>query len=394
MAAMSSPSGDQYSRDWLQNEVVQTFAQRFGYLARQIKSSPGRVNLIGEHVDYNQGIVLPMAVNRYTAVALSRRADSTLRVYSTVHDELATIDLAIPLPEPWPDRHWLGYVAGTIFILQESPTDPVGFDVVLGSTLPLGAGLSSSASLTTAIALAAKLELGLEIGWRELACVCQSVEHRFQGVPCGLMDQWACLLAKPDHLVMIDYLDETFRHIPWNNPDFIFLIINSGVKHQLVDGHYAERRQSCQLAASQLGVGSLRQLISPTIDGPKILSQSNLDPVVQRRARHVISEIQRTADAVAAIELQRWEELGRLMNASHQSLRDLFEVSCVEVDQLVAITQNQIGVLGSRMTGGGFGGSTISLVERQRVADIADTILDQYASATGIVATAFWTTPM
>lgn len=390
MAALSLPNGDHGSREWLQQEVALRFERCFGYRPSQIVSSPGRVNLIGEHVDYNQGVVLPMAVNRYTAVALAKRADSIVRVYSTTHDQLQTFDLTDSIPEPWPQRHWLGYIIGTLVLMQPQAEKLSGFDIVLQSTLPLGAGLSSSASLTTAIAKAVQLELELALDWKELARRCQQVEHRFLGVPCGLMDQWACLMTQPDHLLMIDFQNETFRQIPWLNPHLQFLVINSGIKHQLVDGHYAERQRSCRQAAQQLGVTSLRHMVGKT----ETLTQSNLDPVTLRRASHVISEIERTLAAVSAIQSQQWTALGQTLNASHASLRDQYEVSCPEVDLLVDIAQREPGILGARMTGGGFGGSTINLVEADGRESAIASICNQYYAATGVRASAFCTAPM
>ncbi len=373
----------------LLSDTCARFAVEFGCIPDVLVVAPGRVNLIGEHVDYNQGIVLPLAVERYTVVAMSRRADSLVTVHSLVLRERPQLDLR-SIPElPWAGRHWLGYVAGSLYEVQSCPVNPIGFDIVIDTNLPLGGGLSSSASLTVALVRGVNELLQLKKDWQTLAAHCQEVERKYLGVPCGLMDPWACLACERDFLLKIDFADFSIQHIPWLNDELAFLIVNSGVHHALSDGRYAARRRSCETAADQLGVVSLRDIQQSDF----AIRRDQLERTVAKRAEHVIDEIARAHQAVAAVNEQQWDRLGELMNASHQSLKDLFEVSCNELDCLVTIARKLPGVLGARLTGGGFGGSTINLVEQAQVAEISQSIKTAYHQQTGITPEIFSTRP-
>jgi galactokinase len=270
--------------------------------------------------------------------------------------------------------------------------DAGAVDLLIDSTVPLGGGLSSSASLEVATATFVEGLTGARLAPAEKALLCQKAEHQFAGVPCGIMDQFASVMAQADHLMLLDCRSHQVEMVPLAAGYVSVLVINSNVKHALSGGEYAERRSQCESAAKALGVATLREIASPQLDA----AESRLDPVVYRRARHVVSEIERTERAAVAIRAGRWHEAGELMYASHASLWDDFEVSCPELDVLVELAQRigeSGGVIGSRMTGGGFGGCTVSLIRSDRVDEISKTIHDGYHQQTGIQADLFATRP-
>ena len=219
--------------------------------------------------------------------------------------------------------------------------------------------------------------------------VCQKAEHDYVGVPCGIMDQFASVLCQKDHVLLLDCQDQSFQQIPFTNPDIAVLIINSEVKHELSGGEYAQRRSQCEKAARILEMESFRNVTIEQVTA----KQDSMDPVVFKRAKHVVSEIARTTDAAKALQADQWETVGQLMYASHRSLKDDFEVSCNELDLLVDLASKTDGVIGSRMTGGGFGGCTVTLVRGDKAAAASESICQQYEQATGVKPTAFVTRP-
>jgi galactokinase len=370
-----------------------TFAARFGRRPRWIAAAPGRVNLIGEHIDYNDGFVLPMAIERYCVIAADANANAgdTATVFSAATNEDASVSITSPSPHE-KRGHWSNYFAGVVAGCLEHGMRAASFDAVVESTVPVGGGLSSSASFEVATATLFEAMSGTTLDPAAKALLCQQAEHKFAGVPCGIMDQFASTMCQADHLMLLDCRSREIEQIPFVDPNISVLIINSNVKHELSGGEYAERRGQCESAAKKLGLTSLRNV---TIDS-LTANQAKLEMVELRRARHAVTEISRTVEAAEALKAGKWSKVGQFMYASHESLRDDFEVSCSELDLLVDIARkvgSAGGVFGSRMTGGGFGGCTVSLVATGRADKVAETIVTGYQKATGIEPTVITTRP-
>jgi galactokinase len=373
-----------------------SFHQRYGRMPRWVAAAPGRVNIIGEHVDYNDGFVLPMAIERYCVIAADAtdssaepardksrdHPSSTAQLYSSATNETASIDLTNPRRHPTPG-HWSNYFAGVIAGCLEREMRPGAFVAAVESSVPVGGGLSSSASIEVATATLIEAITGVTLDPVDKALLCQRAEHVFAGVPCGIMDQFASTMCRADHLMLLDCRSRQIEHIPLVDPSITVLIINTNVKHELSGGEYAERRGQCESAARKLGVGSLRDVTVKELEA----RESMLDAIEFRRARHAVSEIARTVEATSGVKAGEWPVVGRLMYASHASLRDDFEVSCAELDLLVELAHGigpAGGVFGSRMTGGGFGGCTVSLLETGKVSSVADSLAKSYRAKTGI----------
>jgi galactokinase len=375
------------------------FEKRYGAKPRWIAAAPGRVNIIGEHVDYNDGFVLPMAIDRYCVIAANAATGEppVATIFSSATNEQVQLSLAATPGATGSASlgtvgHWSNYVAGVVAGCRNRGMRPPSFQAVIDSNVPIGGGLSSSASIEVATATLLEAITGTTLEPIEKALVCQKAEHDYAGVPCGIMDQFASVMGREDHLMLLDCRSQQVEHIPLRDPAVTVLIVNTNVKHELSGGEYAERRAQCESAARKLGVASLRDAAFPQL---KVRGRQ-LDPVEFRRARHIISEIARTVKASAAIKNGDWAEVGRLMYASHDSLRDDFEVSCRELDLLVDIAREigpQGGIIGSRMTGGGFGGCTVSLVETEKVAAVTARLLERYRAATNIDASALTSRP-
>lgn len=368
------------------------FRERFGRAPEWRVAAPGRVNLIGEHVDYNDGFVLPMAIDRWTAIAASPNQSRLIRFVSTASHDEAVIDLARPITCGEPG--WANYLRGVVEgVRRVGGGEVVGFDAFVDSTIPLGGGLSSSAALEVACATLLELVIGRELGPEEKALLCQRAEHEFAGVPCGIMDQFISVMAREGSLLLLDCRSRWTEVVPMQDATISVLVVNSNVRHTHSGGEYAKRRRDCELAASALGVVSLRDVSLDQLNR----SEGLMEPVVFRRARHVVTEIERTLSAVSAAKQGDWVDFGVQMRGSHDSLRDDFEVSCPEVDLLVDMT-NEIGlgdgVYGSRMTGGGFGGCTVSLVSTAAVDSICARLEERYRVATGITPSMFVSRPM
>jgi galactokinase len=371
--------------------TAETFRGKFHREPTVIAAAPGRVNLIGEHTDYNDGFVLPMAIDRYTVVAADQAAGasgSACVASSTVGDaQQFALDGNGQASLPT----WAKYVQCVIDRFAATGVAIPAFDAVIDSAVPLGGGLSSSAALEVAIATMLETITGKKLEPVLKALLCQAAEHKV-GVPCGIMDQFSSVLCQAGHLMLLDCRSQVPRMVPLADASVTVLVINSNVKHELTGGEYAERRAQCEQAARSLGVASLRDATTNMLEQHR----EQLDPVIYRRARHVIGEIERTTSAAAALEAGDWQEVGRLMYASHASLRDDYEVSCAELDALVAAATSlgeANGVYGSRMTGGGFGGCTVSLVRTDRAAAVAEAICRHYQQQIGVEATAFATPP-
>lgn len=328
--------------------------------------APGRVNLIGEYTDFNDGFVLPMTMDRGVYIGIRPRSDDRISVVSLKFDETVAYSLgAFEQPKP---GHWSCYVLGVVEELRLLGLIPSGFEAVIDGNLNLGAGLSSSAAVETATALALQTIFKFTMPRADIAALCQRVEHRYAGVMCGIMDQFASGLGRADHALMLDCRSLSYVDIPVTLGDHRIVIISSEVKRELAASAYNERRAQCEegVALFKQYDPSVRALRDVTLDQVNAYA-SELSDIVRRRCSHVVSENMRVLNASAALGAGGLEEFGALMNASHQSLRDDFEVSCDELDCLVDIAQRTDGVLGSRMTGAGFGGCTVTLIHSDAI---------------------------
>ena len=371
--------------------VAAQFQEHYGRPARWIVAAPGRVNFIGEHTDYNDGFVLPMAIERYAIMAADTAATpGAINIYDTQFKESATIDVSQPVTKGQPK--WSNYPRGVIAGFQQRGRAIPALDVAMLSTVPLGGGLSSSAALEVCTATLLEAATGQPLDPVEKALLAQQAEHEFAGVPCGIMDQFISALGREGHLLLLDCRTRKTELVPMSDPTVALLIINTNVKHELGSGEYAKRRAECECAARALGVASLRDATAEQLES----RQSDLDPVAFRRARHVIGEIERTLHAAQGLRASNWIGAGQLMYASHASLRDDYEVSCAELDAVVDIADGiglAGGVYGCRMTGGGFGGCAVALVKAEQVAAITETIGALYHVKTGLEATIFSSRP-
>ncbi|MDA7916135.1 galactokinase [Verrucomicrobia bacterium] len=361
--------------------AMKEFEDRFGGPAELMAVAPGRVNLIGEHIDYNDGFVLPMAIERWTAV-VGRKVEGINSVVRSVSmDDEVEFEVGMALEKG--GAAWPSYVLGVVAGFQEKVGIKSGFEALILSSVPLGGGLSSSASLEVAFATFLESLTGHQFAPKEKALLCQRAEHEFAGVPCGVMDQFTASLAKNGHLLLLDCQNLEIRHVPFGSEDLTVLIVNTNVRHELNDGEYAKRRAKCESALMKLGHESFRDVLQTTVHEKKAI----LDADEYRRAKHVVTEIARTLEAAENIESQNWERFGELMYESHYSLRDDFEVSCRELDELVCMAEEigiAGGIYGCRMTGGGFGGCVVALVETSKIADIKSRLRLRYLAETGI----------
>ncbi len=340
----------------------------------QVIMAPGRVNLIGEYTDFNDGFVFPMTVDRGVYVGIRARKDQRVRVASSRFGELIDYRLDdFEKPEP---GHWSCYVLGVVEELRLLGLVSHGFDAVIDGNLNLGAGLSSSAALETAMALALESVFGFEMSRIDIATLCQRVEHRYANVMCGIMDQFASGLGRSNHALLLDCRTLSHVNIPTNLDKYRIVIISSELKRELASSAYNERRAECEE-----GVALFRQH-DPTIVSLRDVTPdlfdaygNQLSEVVFRRCRHVITENARVLDASAALSAGELVHFGRLMTTSYNSLRDDFEVSCDELDCLVAIANETDGVLGSRMTGAGFGGCTVTLIHMDAIETLRANLL-------------------
>ena len=377
------------------------FETTFDRRPQGVWAAPGRVNLIGEHTDYNDGLVLPIALPQRTDAACSPRTDRLLRVHSAQVGQTVEVDLDTVGPRT--PEGWTAYVAGVLWALGEAGHEVRGLDVTVDSAVPVGAGLSSSAALECALGAAASdlFDLGLlsdDAGRAALAAACVRAENEVAGAPTGGMDQSAALLCRADHALLLDCRSGATEHVPFDlagggpaagegdgagdgtASGHVLLVTDTRAEHSLNDGQYGQRRSSCEQAAAELGVDSLRD-VDPAglVDALSRLS----DDVLRRRARHVVTEIARVRAAVEALRAGDLAEVGRLFDASHASLRDDYEVSCDELDLSVEAARSA-GALGARMTGGGFGGCTVTLVAAEHVEQFKREMMEHYRASIGL----------
>jgi len=357
-----------------------------------VAHSPGRLNLIGEHTDYNDGFVLPMAIERHVAIAAAPAAADAARV--RIHSDALAMSVDIPLDgsaspgEP----AWANYLRGVVSGFEKRGRVVPPIDAAIVSDVPLGGGLSSSAALEVALATLLEAVTKDVLEPREKARLCRRAEHEFAGVPCGLMDQLASVLGDDAGALLIDCRSEAVRLVPFADRGASVLICNTNVKHALADGAYARRRAECAEAARRLEVQSLRDATPAMVED----ARASVDPVLRRRARHVATENVRTLAAADHLAAGDFVRVGALMYESHRSLRDDFEVSSAELDVLVDVASEigeAGGVFGARLTGGGFGGSTVTLVRTEDVDAVAETLGREYLRRTGHVSTTFVSRP-
>jgi galactokinase len=357
------------------------FREMFGTDMR-IFRAPGRVNLIGEHTDYNDGFVMPAAIGFYTWIAAAKREDRILEAYSDHFDEKITFSLdALEGP---PRKHWSDFIRGVAATFEGAGHKLPGANLVIHTEVPLGAGLSSSASLEVATALALTVPAGIAVPRLELAKLCQAAENQYVGARCGIMDQFIASFGVSGSALMLDCRSLAYQLIPVPR-NLRLVVCNSMVRHEHASGEYNRRRADCEAGVKLLaphlpGIRALRDIGIADLDKYK----DALPETIYRRCRHVVSENHRVLDAAKALESGDRDGFGRLMYASHASLRDDYEVSCKELDLLVELASSSPGIYGARMTGGGFGGCTVNLVRAECAAAFEAQMARTYQQATGI----------
>ncbi len=388
----------------LSDGLEQEFIQRFGHPPEFVVSAPGRVNLIGEHTDYNDGYVFPVAIDKYLHIAASPRTDRQVHLHALDMDEKAIFSLDIPDESKTPA--WCKYLKGVAYLLQEMVLRENGYTLkgmsaIITGDVPIGAGLSSSAALEVASAIAFLGVCGLEatntgintksnitlidLHPTKLATLCQRAENEFVGVNCGIMDPTISLLGKTDHALYLDCRSLEYKQVPLNLTDIRLVICNTNVKRELATSEYNKRRAECERGVEimQQWMPSISSLRDVTLEDYKKY-EAELPQITQKRCRYVIEENTRVQSAVAALTAKDINTFGRLMNASHAGLRDAYEVSCDELNVLTDIAQSIDGVIGARMTGAGFGGCTVNLVYRNSVEIFRNRVMKEYTQKTGI----------
>lgn len=371
--------------------VRDAFEARFGAPALTVRA-PGRVNLIGEHTDYNEGFVFPVAIDREVVISARRRGDRQVILYSNNYEQQDAFDLGrIEKVSGEGAPTWSNYLRGVLSVFLEAGHELGGFEAVLEGNVPQGSGLSSSAALEVATGTLLKHLFDLEVDPKQVALLGQRAENRFVGVQCGIMDQFVSALGKRDHALMIDCRSLDHRAVPLHlaSRGASIVILDSKVKRGLVDSKFNERRSECQEAVDRLrGLLARPDLKSLREVSPSDLTAvgQNLPPTVLARARHVVTENDRVLRSVEALEAGDLDRFGGLMNQSHESLKSDYEVSCPELDLLVSLAQGISGTYGSRLTGAGFGGCTVSLVDNSSLEAFEAMVLAAYRDATGLQA--------
>jgi len=364
--------------------IEETFKKIFGAPPEVVVRAPGRVNLIGEHTDYNDGFVLPAAIDRFIEFAGRRRADRTIRLHSTDFQDSAEFSLDSIAKDS--EHRWSNYLRGVSKFLEADGYRLTGADIVFGGNVPRESGLSSSAAVEVGTTAFWQRLAGLQLDPVYAVKLARRAENDFVGVPCGIMDQFISALGKKDHALFLDCRDLSYRHVPLRN-DVKIVVCNSGVKRALAQSEYEVRLKQCRESVARLrekglDANSLRDVTSADLEA----GRGVLTDVLLRRARHVVTENERTREAVTVLESGSIDRFGELMNASHVSLRDDYEVSCKELDTLVELAWKQPGTLGARMTGAGFGGCTVNLVRAEAAEPFALAVAEGYQKALGLKA--------
>ncbi|GAA5030592.1 galactokinase [Actinopolymorpha pittospori] len=357
--------------------LLSAFESTLGGRADGTWAAPGRVNLIGEHTDYNDGFVLPLALPQGVVAAVAKRSDGLLRMASRQAD--GRVETRVDTLAPGSVTGWAAYVAGVVWSLREAGHEVGGLDILVDGDVPPGAGLSSSAALECATALAIKDLYDLDVEPAAMARLAQRAENDFVGMPCGIMDQSASLLCEREHVLFLDTRTLVTEQVPFDlgTHGLALLVVDTRAPHQLVDGEYAARRRACEEAAAALGITALRD-IEP--DGLEEALARLDDEVSRKRVRHVVTEDARVLETVARLRGGSPDTIGPLLTASHESLRDDFEVTVPELDKAVEAALDA-GALGARMTGGGFGGCVIALVQADAGEVVARRVAEAFAGA-------------
>lgn len=352
-------------------QIENVFAETFGRAPEVLAEAPGRVNLIGEHIDYSEGFVLPFAISNRTYAAIARNNSQEIRI-SSQQRKKKIFSINITDVKPGSAGDWERYVLGVIWSLGISE----GVDILIDGNVPAGAGLSSSAALECSVAIALNLLFRLNLSAQELARAAQKAENGYVGMPCGIMDQSVSLMATEGSALLLDCRDLSTQSIPFDvaSEGLELLIIDTQAHHALIDGGYAERRASCDSVAAKFAIPSMRNLSIETLE----LRRNELSETEYIRARHAVTEINRVMQAVDALNKKDFISLGKLINQSHNSLRDDYTVSCPELDTAVEAA-NKAGALGARMVGGGFGGSAIALIKAQDMGSVKSSIKQSFA---------------
>ena len=364
------------------SQIEKKFLETFGAEPDLVAAAPGRVNLIGEHIDYSDGFVLPFAIKDRTLVAARKRGDSTVRIASAQRrNKIVTVDIS--KVKPGLKGEWERYALGVLWALGVKE----GIDLLIDGHVPLGAGLSSSAALECSVATAMNHLFDLGFNLEELARLTQKAENQYVGVPCGIMDQSVSLMATQGSALLLDCRDLTTKNIPFDvaSSGLELLIIDTQAHHALTDGGYAERRASCESVVAKLGISSLRELSMEQLEN----SRGLLTETEFVRARHAVTEMKRVLECVEALSNSDFEKVGQLINQSHTSLRDDYTVSCPELDTAVEAAL-AAGALGSRMVGGGFGGSAIALIQASKTTETIKAVEKAFSSK-GFKAPRFFT---
>ena len=384
MTAWISEPGSALSKA---HAIAERFRAVYGTNPRGVFRAPGRVNLIGEHTDYNDGFVMPAAIDFYTCSAIAERADRTLSVYSEQFRERVEFDLDQRLGSP--RKHWSDYIRGVAAILLAEGCPLKGASLFIDGQVPIGSGLSSSAAIEVATALALTSLAGVRIPLRELALLCQRAENAYTGARCGIMDQFVSCFGRQDYALMLDCrsLEATYLKLPSN---VLLVICNTMVRHELAAGEYNERRASCERSVEAIrqflpNIRALRDLTIKDIEKYRKM----LPDVDFHRCRHVITENIRVNEAKEALQSSNISRFGQLMYLSHDSLDRDYEVSCYELNLMVDLARNMEGVYGARMTGGGFGGCTINLVESKLVPEFQTKVAREYEKRTALLPQVF-----
>lgn len=363
--------------------LIDSFKVNFDGMPDVIVRAPGRVNLIGEHTDYNDGFVLPIAIDRDIMIASRQREDKTVRLYSLDYDQ--SVEFGLDDIKYDDDKKWSNYPRGVAHFLQESDFAISGLDAVITGNVPIGAGLSSSAAMEVATAFTFEKVFGLNIDPVQMALLCQKAENKFVGVNCGIMDQFISRLGKKDHALLLDCRSLEFELVPINLQNVKIVVCDTGKKRGLVDSEYNNRRAECERGVKILekflpGITALRDI---EVDDIKKYS-NHIPDITEKRCLYVVKENARVLESVSAIKRNDLLRFGELMNESHIGLRDEYEVSCPELDAMVEIAWSIDGVIGSRMTGAGFGGCTVSIVIEDSVQELIDKVLNEYPKRTGL----------
>jgi galactokinase len=373
-------------------DVKSFFVESYGYAPQIVAKSPGRINLIGEHTDYNLGFVLPAAIDKAAYVAIARRDDQLIRLFAKDLGEHHQVDINLLNNQP---GHWSAYVLGVVDQLQKLGKSLGGFDLVLTCDVPTGAGMSSSAAVECATAFALNALFDLQLERLDLVRLAQKAENEFVGVKCGIMDMFASVMGKDAQVIQLDCRDLSYQYFPLNLGDYKIVLFDTGVKHSLAGGEYNLRRQQCEQGVAALKerfpeVNSLRDANLSMLDED---FRSAVSPIVYNRCLYVVEENMRLEAGCRLLVQNDIHGFGKQMHGSHKGLSELYEVSCKELDFLVDLSKQEDAIAGARMMGGGFGGCTINLIESSAIDAIYERFSKQYQSAMGRELTMYVTVP-